>query len=168
MVQDLIMDKRIVELIGRNRLIDELLRAGLEVAVPTRDRGVDLIAYVELKSLATKFIARPIQMKAASAESFSIDRKYAKVHGLILAFVWHVQDRDRTVAYALSYPEALAIGRAEGWTKTPSLHEGSYTMTHPSQKLKERLRRYQMTPDKWWRKITGSAKPSMRVSSTVK
>jgi hypothetical protein len=159
MAQHSRVDKRVVELIGRNRLIDELLRAGLEVAVPARDRGIDLIAYVELKSLATKFIARPIQMKAASAESFSIDRKYAKVHGLILAFVWHVQDPDETVTYALSYPEALDVARARGWTKTPSLHEGSYTMTHPSHEVKKLLRRYEMTPDKWWRKIVGSAKP---------
>lgn len=89
------MDTQLTELIGRNKLVDELLRAGLEVAVPERDRGIDLIAYVDLKSQATSFIACPIQIKAASAKHFSINRKYAKVRDLILAFVWHVHD-DRT------------------------------------------------------------------------
>lgn len=42
------VDSQVVELLGRNRLIDELLRAGLEVAVPERDRGIDLIAYLDL------------------------------------------------------------------------------------------------------------------------
>ena len=39
------MDTQMIEIMGRNRLIDELLRAGLEVALPLRDRGIDLIAY---------------------------------------------------------------------------------------------------------------------------
>ncbi|MER6951013.1 hypothetical protein ABT294_44070 [Nonomuraea sp. NPDC000554] len=30
--------------IGRNRLVGELVRAGLEVADPVRDNGVDLLA----------------------------------------------------------------------------------------------------------------------------
>jgi hypothetical protein len=39
------MEPQIVEILGRNRLIDELLRAGLEVATPERDRGIDLLVY---------------------------------------------------------------------------------------------------------------------------
>jgi hypothetical protein len=36
-------DSQITELQGRGRLIGELLVAGLEVAVPARDRGVDIL-----------------------------------------------------------------------------------------------------------------------------
>ena len=39
------MDSQQIELLGRHRLVEELLRAGLEVALPLRDHGVDLIAY---------------------------------------------------------------------------------------------------------------------------
>ena len=39
------VDSQLIEIIGRNRLINELLRGGLEVATPLRDRGIDLIAY---------------------------------------------------------------------------------------------------------------------------
>lgn len=34
------MDIQTLELVGRHRLASELLQAGLEVAFPTRDRGV--------------------------------------------------------------------------------------------------------------------------------
>ena len=34
------MDTQVMELLGPNRLVTELLRAGLEIAVPIRDRGI--------------------------------------------------------------------------------------------------------------------------------
>ena len=81
------MDRQVIEFIGRNHLINELLRARLEAVRPERDRGIDLIVYADLKSRASSFIARPLQMKAASREHFSINRKYEKFPDLILAFV---------------------------------------------------------------------------------
>ena len=35
------IDPQVVELLGRNKLISDLLRAGLEVALPMRNRGND-------------------------------------------------------------------------------------------------------------------------------
>jgi len=46
---------QIVEFLGRQRLIAELIRDGLEVALPTRDRGVDLIAYADLSKHVERF-----------------------------------------------------------------------------------------------------------------
>jgi|SoiMethySBSTD1v2_1073268.scaffolds.fasta_scaffold1648672_2 hypothetical protein len=60
------MDTQTGEILGRNRLIHELRLAGLEVAVPQRDRGVDLIAYVEREDSTSQFAAVAIQMKAAA------------------------------------------------------------------------------------------------------
>ena len=148
-----------IELLGRSRLVSELLRAGLEVAVPARDRGVDLITYVDLESDVESFIARPIQMKAASSAQFSISKKYARVRGLILAFVWHLEDPARAVTLALTYPEALTIGDKMGWTKTASwLDHGSYGTTRPSQRLQDLLSPYKMTPSSWWTKVVGTMK----------
>src|SRR5438876_7603876 len=48
------VDTQIVELIGRHHLTAELLRAGLEVATPVRDRGIDLIAYADIDKRLTK------------------------------------------------------------------------------------------------------------------
>ena len=42
------MDTQTIEILGRNRLVNELLVAGLEVAIPLRDRDIDLIAYIDL------------------------------------------------------------------------------------------------------------------------
>jgi hypothetical protein len=44
----LLMNSQIVDLIGRNWLVNELLQANLEVALPLRDRGIDLIAFADL------------------------------------------------------------------------------------------------------------------------
>ena len=45
---------------GRNLLIDQLLRAGVEVAMPIRERGVDQIAYADKAANNCPFTSRPI------------------------------------------------------------------------------------------------------------
>jgi hypothetical protein len=111
------LDSQVIELLGHNRLTDEILRSGLEVAHPTRDRGIDLIAYADLETNVAAFVARPIQMKAASTQSFAIDRKYAKFPNLLIAFVWNlVGPPDQIVTFALSYQEALSVADKMGYT----------------------------------------------------
>lgn len=149
------MDTQTIEILGRNRLVDELLVAGLEVAMPLRDRGIDLIAYVDLAAAASKFAAVPIQMKAATKRAFSIDRKYAKISNLILVYVWGLRSPEHAESFALTYPEALAIAKALKWTKTISWREnGKYSTSHPSKELCELLALYKMSPDAWRKKIS--------------
>ena len=96
-------DSQVIELLGRNLLVAELVQAGLEVALPIRDRGIDLIAYADVGEGLLEFSACPIQMKAASKCSFSINSKYGVFPGLLIAFVWNVADPGNTVnvrAYA--------------------------------------------------------------------
>jgi hypothetical protein len=150
------MDSQVVEIMGRNRLINELLQANLEVAIPMRDRGIDLIAYVDLEQDTEAFVARPIQMKAATRASFSISRKYERVRDLIIAFVWNLGDSANAVTYAMTYPEAVAIGEHFGWTTTVSwLENKAYTTNRPSKGLVDALAEYQMTEQKWRERITG-------------
>jgi hypothetical protein len=40
------LDTQQIELLGRNRL-EWIIRADLEVPIPIRDRGIDLIAYAD-------------------------------------------------------------------------------------------------------------------------
>jgi hypothetical protein len=153
------MDTQVVEIIGRNRLVNELLRAGLEVALPARDRGVDLIVYADLAESVTAFVSRPIQMKAASATGFSIHRKYARLRDLILAFVWNLEAPDSAVTFALSYPDAIAIGDALGWTQTASWLEGGvYSTSQPSKRLVELLEPHRMTKKAWLQLVTGASR----------
>lgn len=149
------MDPQVIEVLGRGHLISELLRAGLEVAEPVRDRGVDLIAYSDLDATLTVFVACPIQMKASAAESFSIDAKYAAFPNLIIAHVWHVNDDEVPITFALTYPESLAMASALGWTDTASWAKGYYTTTSPSERLRALLAPHLMTPASWRTKVTG-------------
>jgi hypothetical protein len=161
------MDTQVIEIIGRNRLIDELLAAGLEVAVPARDRGIDLIAYIDLvQPLADgssksdrppPFSAKPIQMKAASVASFSISKKYQKVCDLLFAFVWHLKDPRQAVTYAMTHDQAVRIAEAIGWTATSSWIDGGiYSTTKPSKKVVEALGQYRMSPERWWNLVAGA------------
>jgi hypothetical protein len=150
---DIEMDAQLVEIIGRNRLINELLTAGLEVALPMRDRGIDLIAYADVGERLTRFAAIPIQMKAASGRSFSIFQKYAKFPNLLIAFVWGLGGEVAAETYALTHDEAVAVGNTMGWTKTPSWARAGYSTTQPGKRVRELLKPYLMTSDAWRRKI---------------
>lgn len=148
------MNPQIIELIGRNWLVNELLQANLEVALPMRDRGIDLIAFADLDTRVKSFVARPIQMKAASESSFAVHRKYAKFPNLILAYVWYLKDPSKTVTYALTYQEAVQVADEMEWTITISWDRGGYSTQKPSKKLLNLIDEYKMSSQKWWVKVT--------------
>jgi hypothetical protein len=153
------VDTQLVELAGRNWLASELLRAGLEVAKPERDRGIDLIAYLDLDEVSGNFHACPIQMKAATGAVFSLNPKYAKFPRLILTYVWNLADSTKTKCFALTYSEARAVADQMGYTKTDSWQTGGrnklpgYSTTAPSVRLRELLVPFEMNPEKWRNKI---------------
>lgn len=148
-------DTQQVEILGRHRLIDELIRAGVEVAMPIRDRGVDLLAYVDVDEQARKtgpaprFSAVPIQMKAASSAAFALSAKYERIANLLLVYVWGVGSSQRSDFFALTYPQALAVANESGWTKTPSWKKGAYSTTSVSQAIRARLEPFRMTTERW-------------------
>ena len=154
-------DSQLVELVGRSWLISQLLQAGLEVARPERDRGIDLIAYLDLDKTVGDFIACPIQVKAASKTTFSVNPKYERFPRMLIAYVWEVDDSSKTVAYALTYGEALAIARKKKWTRTLSWVEGgkngkrgySVTAVREHSKLWCMLQPFQMIPELWLAKV---------------
>lgn len=153
------MDTQTIELIGRHRLASELLQAGLEVAFPARDRGIDLIAYVDIDRELGRFVGKPIQMKAASQQSFGIWKKYLKIQDMILCFVWHLDGSKEAETYALTCSEAIAVGEAMGWTRTASWNEkGGYSTTRPGAELCRLLAPHRMTPELWWVKVTGQVR----------
>lgn len=81
------MDTQVVELMGRNFLINQLLSGGIEVAIPVRDKGIDLIVYLDDESLSNGYSARPVQIKAASWRVFTIDKKYERFPHLLLTYI---------------------------------------------------------------------------------
>ena len=149
------MNTQLTEVFGRNRLINDLLRSGVEVATPVRDRGVDLIAYVDLDEQMGRFAAVPIQIKAATQRSFTIDRKYARFPDLLMGFVWGVAQPETATIYALTYLESVGVGEKMGWLATDSwLAGGRYTTTAPSEKLVGLLSGYEVHAGTWKSRIS--------------
>ncbi len=147
------MDTQIIEILGKNKLISEILKSGLEVATPERDRGIDLIAYTDISDKTNKFIAKPIQMKASLNQVFSLFSKYKKFNDMIIAYVWNADKNEKCITYALTYDEAFQICKKLGWTETTSWERGGYSTTKPSKRAIKLLEQYKMTPEKWKNKI---------------
>lgn len=144
------MDGQTTEIIGRNLLVSQLVRDGLEVARPERDRGVDLIAYLDLDQAGGGFVATPIQMKAATKATFSIAKKYEKFSGMLFAHVWKAHEPQHASTYALTYGEALRVAEEMGWTATKSWTiKGRYETTQPSRRVLDLLEPYLMRPGDW-------------------
>jgi len=147
------MDSQMIELAGRHRLIEELTRAGLEVAVPIRQRGIDLIAYSDSMERGIPFVPCPIQLRASAGRTFSVDQTFAAVPNLIFAFMWGV-GTDKTTSYGLTYREAELVAEAMGYTLTQSWQKGLYaTQQAPTRSLLDSLEKHRMTPELWRQKI---------------
>jgi hypothetical protein len=102
-----------VETAGRRTLEHRLLASGFQVAEPAYDSGIDLIVFQE-----QPFIAWPVQMKAATGEPISVDRKY-EGRNIYMAYVLRVFDPAPRIAI-LPYSEAVRI------VATPHEHTSSW------------------------------------------
>jgi hypothetical protein len=146
------VDGQVVEIIGRNRLIEQLLGAGIEVATPLRDRGIDLIAYRNNEADLSSIDYVPIQVKASRDPAFGVHRKYAAHSGLMIVHIWNVLSRTDCVCYATSYAQTFAIANALGWTGGPSWQQtNSYSTRRPSRRLLELLEPHRMDESAWLR-----------------
>jgi hypothetical protein len=142
------LDSQQVEILGRSLVKAALIEAQIEVATPERDNGIDLIAF-QWNTTQGIFHARPVQIKASSTFSFSIDKKYAKIPGLIMVFVISCRAVTESAIYAMTYSQMVGIGKVMGWTKTPSWSRGYYSCQHASPKLMTALEPHLMGADKW-------------------
>ena len=146
-------DSQLTEIAGKHLLIAHLVKAGIEVAEPIRDKGIDLVAYRGEQG-SDDFTAWPIQLKAFSHESFSLDKKYARLPRLLIAYVWNVKDPDRSEVYALTFKEALRVMDEKGYSKSDSWTKGGrYFVRDAGPALKGLLERYRMTPEQWQEKL---------------
>src|SRR5207248_1606378 len=139
-------------------LIAQLVAGGLEVAIPVRDRGIDLIAYLDLSAETPQFVSCPIQMKASQEARFSLDKKYDKIANLLISYVWYVEDPAKACVYALSYDEAFALLKKRDHTETDSWRlKNSYSVPKPGPDWLQDLEHYRMTPDRWCDRIRAAS-----------
>jgi hypothetical protein len=154
-------DTQLTELAGRFALISQLTKDGLEVALPVRDRGVDLIAYVEIDKQSGQFVACPIQLKVTTGRRFELDKKYERINNLLLVYVWDVGDAERSSTYALTYAEALEIMERRKYTQTASWGKGRYSVASPGAELMEMLEPFRVKEKGWRTRIVSAAKQSL-------
>jgi len=143
-------DSQLVEIAGKHLLISRLVAAGFEVAEPLRDNGIDLIVYRGDNG----FTAWPIQMKASTQESFSLDSKYQKVPNILIAYVWNVNTSERGDIYLLTFNDAVKVMEIKGYAETDSWKKkGYYFVRNAGTELKSLLKQYGMTTEQWREKI---------------
>ncbi len=151
-------DSQLTELSGRHFLIAQLVAGGLEVAVPVRDRGIDLIAYLDLSTETKQFVSCPIQMKASQEARFGLEKKYERIANLLIAYVWYVEDPSKACVYALTYDDAFKLLEKREHTNTFSWREkNGYSVPNPGESWLEDLSPYRMTPDRWRERIRSAA-----------
>jgi hypothetical protein len=141
------LDSQQTEILGRAALAVELMGDGLEVAQPDRDLGIDLVAYT-----VNPWNAMPIQLKVATGSAFSVDRKYERLPGLVMVYVWNARRGAEADFYAMLWTDAQALAESLGWTQSKSWNRergGGYTTTRPSAKVLEAMAPYRMMPGKW-------------------
>jgi hypothetical protein len=136
----------IIEVLGRNHLVAQLIEDGVHAAIPLWDQGVDLIAYFQGNP---SLVARPIQLKVAETSRWSVDKNYADVSDLLMVYVWHV--KTNVEVYAVSYPQALAhLTSQGGYTQTDSWNvKGGYSIAPVRNRLWDTLQPFRMTPGTW-------------------
>ena len=144
------LDGQQVEIVGRHVLIAHLLSAGIEVAEPMRDRGIDLIAFTEGKN-GGKFNACPIQLKASTNQSFGWDEKYKDYPDLRIIFVWQATSPKDSEFYCLTYAQVERIVRDMNY-KPSGKH---WVSTKPSKEVRDLLKKnYEVTvPQDWLSKL---------------
>jgi hypothetical protein len=146
-------DGQLTEIAGKHVLISRLVAAGFEVAEPLRDKGIDLVVYRDGEG-GKDFEAYPIQLKASSHESFSLDKKYEHFPRLLIAYVWNVQAPERSDVYALTFSDAMQVLVKKGYAKTDSwTKKGYYFVRSAGPDLKKMLEPYKMTTERWQKKL---------------
>jgi hypothetical protein len=149
-----LVDTQQVELVGRAVLESALIRAGFEVAHPNRDLGIDLIVYTA--DPGAQFGAVPLQLKVTTESRFSLDRKYERFEGLVMAYVW-LEDDPRI--FLMKYEEALTVLGEKATATTSWRERGYYTDPKVSQERRAALAEFE---DRWdWLRETLASSPSL-------
>jgi hypothetical protein len=139
----------VIELLGRNHLIVQLLKGGIHAAAPMWDQGVDLLAYLGGKD---HVIARPLQIKAATDTRWGLHKKYTGIQDLLIVYIWNVVNSNEVKIFCMSYKEAeeLIIRHKYAESNTWKKPLGHYDIVVGSNsELRKSLEPFLMPPGKW-------------------
>lgn len=143
------MDAMTLRLLGRNRVIDDLLRAGLQTALPLVDgTGIDLFAFGMPRGAHERWVSAPVRVRASSGRAFAIDEGADRVPGLLHAFVWGLGGSDERV-YVLNHREARTIAEQMGFALPQTGQFALYDHQAPTRSLMELIEPYRTGSDRW-------------------
>lgn len=146
------LDTQQIEILGRNRLVSALLRDGIEVALPLRDNGIDLLAYTGYFDVSGVARMTPIQLKCASTTAWGLKKKYERIRGLHLVYLWHVASGEEPRFHCMSYENAVQLLNERGYSSSHSWEKnGSYAVNHVNDDLRTSLARFKVEPGEWRR-----------------
>jgi hypothetical protein len=148
------LDAQTIALLGRDRVIEQLHRAGLEVALPRRDRGIDVIAYVDK---GASFQALPIQVKSSAGFRWTVNQKYGPFAEIVIAHALYLADEKEAEVFALPHTENIAIAERLGltqryatWLRPKRPAQGGYIwIDRPRHTLLAELEAHRATPELW-------------------
>ncbi|GIL38150.1 hypothetical protein [Roseiterribacter gracilis] len=99
-------DDQLVEIAGRAALQAAFARHRIESARPERDKGIDLIIYLDEPE--QPFAGAPLQLKSSSKKWFGVDRKYEGMSDLLMAYVFGAQSDLPSIAM-LTWAESASL-----------------------------------------------------------
>jgi hypothetical protein len=157
------VDTGATEVLGRTWLTTQLMREGIELARPERDRGVDLIAYTPDAAWML-----PIQLKTIGLDGLTVFNKYVGTPlGIIYVLLSDADGgqagRTETTAYLLTPEEAWAIPTALGQKFDPDVHT-TYRFSSLTRPLVEELQIRRVQPGTWHDRL-GHLAPLRRTPS---
>ncbi|MFF7251319.1 hypothetical protein ACFZBU_46580 [Embleya sp. NPDC008237] len=152
------------ELLGKFWLSGQLTCGGVEIANPTRDMGVDLIAYD-----AGLTWSLPIQLKVINSGGLRVDAKYLRKN-LCLVYVLlgqrdggNLATRAETVAYVLTPEQAWALPSRIGRKFDPE-RDNYYLFGRMPKRLFQLLdSEFRVDCDRWAERL-GAVAPLVRVT----
>lgn len=118
-------------------LAEKLSEAGIRLAFPEFDNGIDFIAY----TTDNHFLSAPVQLKASTKEGFQTDKKYLHIPGLRIVYLWHVGlDMTKIRAFCLPYHKAEEIVDIQERSRKNDVY-----FTQASNRLLEELRKFEVS-----------------------
>jgi hypothetical protein len=136
------------------RIFESQVRAaGLRLVEPSKKNGIDFLIRSDTQTDEER-TSFPVKLKTSIHEVFSLYKKESRVPRLLVAYVWHANEPKDSEVYALTYDEALQIVKSKPYSTSKSwIDEGGYSVTHAGAELKEMLKPYKMTTERWQEKL---------------
>ncbi len=134
----------------RSRLIMEMTREGVQIAIPATYSGIDILAYTLPVTANSIIQAVPIQLATMSYSSFLYDFANWRTNGLLVVLLAPEQEPKHVRTFALSSEELMLVQRVG---LTDSKGDTKRDVVAPASALRRALEPYCMVSGGWSTKI---------------